>query len=136
MVANPMWPDGRVSTRRLRGVLQTAADRSGWGKPLPAGWGRGIAGYAGFGSYTAYVVTVSSEAGGGIRVRDIVAAVDCGRAINPDGVKAMMEGAANFGLAATFQAARSRLPEAPWSRRTSILIGRCACRKLRRLRCT
>jgi len=100
IVPNPMWPSGTVSTKRLRGVLQRAASSAGWGKPLPQGWGRGIAGYAGFGSYIAWVAVVSSEAGGGIKVRQIFGAVDCGSAVNPDGVKAMMEGAANFGLTA------------------------------------
>jgi len=99
-VTNPMW-SGAVSTKRLRGVLKTAAEHGDWGKPLPPGWGRGIASYAGFGSYVAYVAVVSAEENGGIRVRKVVGAVDCGRAVHPDGVKAMIEGSANFGLAAT-----------------------------------
>jgi isoquinoline 1-oxidoreductase beta subunit len=101
IVPNPMWPTGTVSTKRLRDVLRTAAGSANWGKPLPQGWGHGIAGYAGFGSYIAWVVVVSAEPGGGIKVRQVIGAVDCGRAVNPDGVKAMMEGAANFGMTAT-----------------------------------
>lgn len=100
-VPNPMWPPGPVSTKRLRGVLGTAAEKGDWGKPLPQGWGRGIASYAGFGSYVAYVALVSAEANSGVRVRKVVGAVDCGRAVNPDGVRAMIEGSVNFGLAAT-----------------------------------
>jgi isoquinoline 1-oxidoreductase beta subunit len=100
-VPNPMWPDGPLSTKRYRAVLKAAAEKSDWGKPLPKGWGRGIAAYGGFGSYIAWVAEVSAEPDGGIRVRKVTGAVDCGRAVNPDGVKAMMEGACNFGLAAT-----------------------------------
>ena len=100
-VKNPSWPPDPLVTKRLRGVLQTAAQHGDWGHPLPAGWGRGIAGYHGFDTYVAYVVVVSSEEGGAIRVRNVVGAVDCGRAIHPDGVKAMIEGSVNFGLSAT-----------------------------------
>ena len=86
---------------RLRKVFEVAADRAGWGKPLPANTGRGIAGCYSCNSLVAYVATVSSESDGTIRVRKIDAAVDCGFAVNPDSVKAMIEGGANFGLAAT-----------------------------------
>ncbi len=94
-----MWPDDPpLKTRRFRTTLQAAAERSGWGRPLPAGHGRGIACYYSFGSYVAYVAEVTVDKGGAVRVRRIVAAVDCGTAVNPDGVRAMIEGAVNFAL--------------------------------------
>ncbi len=65
---------------------------------MPAGDGRGIACYAGFGSYIAHVAEVTVTDGGAIRVRRIVSALDCGTAVNPDGVRAMLEGAVNFAL--------------------------------------
>jgi isoquinoline 1-oxidoreductase beta subunit len=94
-----MWPDDPpVETRRFRKVLQVAAERSNWGRALPKGYGRGIACCASFGSYIAYVAEVSVALDGTIRIHRVVSAVDCGTAVNPDGVKAMTEGGINFGL--------------------------------------
>ena len=94
-----MWPDDPpLETRRFRAVLQMAAEKSGWGRPLPAGHGRGIACCCSFGSYMAHVVEVSVEKDGTVSVRRAVSAVDCGTAVNPDGVKAMTEGAVNYAL--------------------------------------
>jgi isoquinoline 1-oxidoreductase beta subunit len=94
-----MWPDDPpLETRRFRGVLQMAAEKSGWGRPLPAGQGRGIACCCSFGSYLAHVAEVSVEKDGTVHVLRIVSAVDCGMAVNPDGVKAMIEGAVNYAL--------------------------------------
>jgi isoquinoline 1-oxidoreductase beta subunit len=94
-----MWPDDPpLETRRFRAVLQLAAEKSGWGRPLPAGQGRGIACYCSFGSYLAHVAEVSVEKDGTVHVLRIVSAVDCGTAVNPDGVKAMTEGAINYAL--------------------------------------
>jgi isoquinoline 1-oxidoreductase beta subunit len=84
--------------RKLRGVLQLAAEKADWGKPLPRGRGRGIACYRSFGSYIAHVAEVSLERDGTLRVRRVVSAVNCGTAVNPDGVRAMAEGAINFAL--------------------------------------
>ncbi|HYY72590.1 MAG TPA: xanthine dehydrogenase family protein molybdopterin-binding subunit [Candidatus Bathyarchaeia archaeon] len=98
-VTSVMWPDGKpLDTRKFRNVLQLAADKADWGKPLPAGWGRGIACHFSFGSYIAHVAEVSAEKDGSLRVRRVVSAVDCGTAVNPDGVRAMTEGAINFAL--------------------------------------
>jgi isoquinoline 1-oxidoreductase subunit beta len=94
-----MWPDDPpLETRRFRATLQLAAEKSGWGTPLPLGYGRGIACYNSFGSYLAHVAEVSVEKDGTVRVRRVISAVDCGTAVNPDGVKAMTEGAVNYAL--------------------------------------
>jgi isoquinoline 1-oxidoreductase beta subunit len=93
-----MWDDPPLETRRFRAVLQLAAEKSAWGSPLPKGHGRGIACCCSFGSYLAHVVEVSVEKDGRVRVRRVVSAVDCGTAVNPDGVRAMTEGAVNYAL--------------------------------------
>jgi isoquinoline 1-oxidoreductase subunit beta len=69
-------------------VLDLAAQKAGWGKPLPAGRGRGIATRFSFSSYVAQVVEASVEKDGTPRVHRVVCAVDCGHVVNPDGVKA------------------------------------------------
>lgn len=98
-VTSVMWPDDKpLDTRKFRTVLQLAADKAGWSKPLPPGWGRGIACHFSFGSYIAHVAEVSAEKDGALRVRRVVSAVDCGTAVNPDGVRAMTEGSINFAL--------------------------------------
>jgi len=84
---------------RLRSVLELVADKAGWGKPLPKGIGRGIACVAAFGSWTAQVVEASIE-GGRPRVHRVVCAADCGRAVNPEQVKAQMESSIIFALSA------------------------------------
>jgi len=81
-------------------VLDLAAQKAGWGKPLPAGRGRGIATRFSFNGYVAQVVEASVEKDGTPRVHRVVCAVDCGRVVNPDGVKAQVEGAIIFGLTA------------------------------------
>ena len=87
-----------LDVRKFRGALQLAAERAGWGQPLPAGWGRGIACHYSFDSYVAHVAEVSVEKDGTVRVRRVVSGVHCGTAVNPDGVRAMTEGAINFAL--------------------------------------
>jgi isoquinoline 1-oxidoreductase beta subunit len=84
---------------RLRAVLDLAAEKAGWGKSLPKGQGRGIACVAVFGGWTAQVVEASVE-GGGPRVHRVVCATDCGRAVNPEQVKAQMESSIVFALSA------------------------------------
>ena len=81
-------------------VLELAAEKAGWGSPLAAGRARGIAVRKAFESYVAEVAEVSLDAGGEVRVRRVVCAVDCGLAINPWNVVAQMEGAIVFGLSA------------------------------------
>lgn len=84
---------------RERAVLELAAEKAGWGTLLPAGRGRGIALYRSYGSIVAQVaeVTVVNDA---IKVDRVVCAIDCGIAVNPDSVRAQMEGAIAFGLSA------------------------------------
>jgi len=91
-----------LETARLKGVLQLAAEKAGWGKPLPAGDGRGIAGFFSFFSYVAAVAEVSVKPGE-LRVKRLVCAVDCGRAVNPAGVRAQVESAAIYALTATLK---------------------------------
>src|SRR5262249_21328336 len=75
--------------RRL-GVLNLAAEKAGWGSPLPAGRARGVAVHKSFNSYVAEVAEVSLEAGKP-KVHRVVCAVDCGIVVNPDVVRAQME---------------------------------------------
>ena len=88
---------------RMLAVLELAAAKAGWGKPLAKGRGRGIATHFSFDSYVAQVVEASVEKDGTVRVHHVVCAVDCGRAINPDIVKAQMEGGIIFGLTAALK---------------------------------
>ena len=89
---------------RLRAVLERAAAEAGWGTPPPAGRARGLAAHHSFDSYVAEVAEVSLE-GGRPRVHRVTCAVDCGRAVNPDGVMAQLEGAVGFALTALFHGA-------------------------------
>jgi isoquinoline 1-oxidoreductase beta subunit len=85
---------------RERGVLDIVAEKSGWGKPLPKGRGRGIAVHASFESFAAQVAEVSVDESGKVRVHRVVCAVDCGRYVNPGIIEAQIEGAAVFGITA------------------------------------
>ena len=88
---------------RMLAVLDLAAQKANWGGPLPAGHARGIATHFSFDSYVAQVAEVSVEKDGTVRVHRVVAAVDCGRTVNPDTVKGQLEGGIIFGLAATLK---------------------------------
>jgi isoquinoline 1-oxidoreductase subunit beta len=85
---------------RARAVLDLAAEKAGWGKPMSAGKGRGISVIFGFGSYLAQVAEVAVGKDGRVRVERVVCAIDCGRIVNPDTVKAQAEGGAIFGITA------------------------------------
>ncbi|MDH4045759.1 MAG: xanthine dehydrogenase family protein molybdopterin-binding subunit, partial [Gemmatimonadota bacterium] len=80
-------------------VLELAAEKSGWGSPLPAGRARGIAVHQSFNTFVAEVAEVSLD-GGEPRVHRVTCAVDCGVAINPDVIAAQMEGGIAFALSA------------------------------------
>jgi len=85
--------------KRQLGALNLAAEKSGWGTPAQAGRYRGIAVHESFGSYVAQVAEISID-NGQLRVHKITCAIDCGLAVNPDGVKAQMEGGIIFALTA------------------------------------
>ncbi len=87
-----------VDTGRLRRVVETAAREAGWGKKLPQGQGLGIAGHYSFVSYIAAVVQVAVDAKGVLTIPRVDVAVDCGPTVNPDRVRAQMEGAAVMGV--------------------------------------
>jgi isoquinoline 1-oxidoreductase beta subunit len=84
---------------RARAVLDVAAKAAGWGQKLPAGQGRGVSFlYSGWDTYLVLVADVEVSKSGQVRVRRVVCAVDCGTVVNPDTVKAQMEGGIIFGI--------------------------------------
>ncbi len=83
------------------GVLNAAAERAGWGRPLPAGVHRGIAQFMGYGSYSAAVAEVSMK-DGKVKVERMVLAIDCGHAVNPSQIEAQVQGSVAYGLSAAF----------------------------------
>ena len=92
--------DGHYDTGRLVAVLRLAAERGDWGKPMPAGHGRGIAASYSNGAYVAHVAEVEVAPNGAVRVRRVVTAADCGLVVNPSGAAAQVEGGVIFGLSA------------------------------------
>jgi isoquinoline 1-oxidoreductase beta subunit len=83
-------------------VLNAAAEKGDWGKPLAAGVHRGIAQFMGYGSYSAATAEVSVDSKGKVKVHRMVLALNCGHAVNPDQIAAQVEGSVAFGLSATF----------------------------------
>jgi isoquinoline 1-oxidoreductase beta subunit len=83
-------------------VLNAAAEKGDWGKPLPPGVHRGIAQFMGYGSYSAAVAEVSVSAKGEVKVHRMVLATNCGHAVNPGQIAAQVEGSVAYGLSATF----------------------------------
>ena len=84
-------------TSRMRGVLQLAAEKAGWGKPLPAGHYQGIACFGCFSTYMAEVVEISME-NGQPRVQRVVAAMDCGQVVNPGILEQQIKGGVIYAL--------------------------------------
>jgi isoquinoline 1-oxidoreductase subunit beta len=82
-------------------VLNAAAEKGDWGKPLPAGVHRGIAQFMGYGSYSAAVAEVSVSPQGKLKVHRMVLALNCGHAVNPSQIAAQVQGSVAFGLTAT-----------------------------------
>ena len=82
------------------GVLDAAAEKAGWGTPLPAGHYRGIAQFMGYYSYSAAVAEVSMTPEGKVKVHRMVLALNCGHAVNPSQIAAQVEGSVAYGLSA------------------------------------
>jgi isoquinoline 1-oxidoreductase beta subunit len=93
-----------ASQPRHLAVLELAAAKAGWGKPLPAGRAHGVAVHFSFQTWVA-IVLEASVANGWPKVHRATVAVDCGRTINPDTVKAQLEGAVGFALTAALYGA-------------------------------
>jgi isoquinoline 1-oxidoreductase beta subunit len=85
---------------RHRGVLDLVAEKAGWGQPLPQGRFRGVAVHESFSTFVAQVAEIAMDDQGGFRVERVVCAVDCGVPVNPDQIRAQMEGGIGFGLGA------------------------------------
>jgi isoquinoline 1-oxidoreductase beta subunit len=81
-------------------VLNAAAEKGDWGKPLPVGVHRGIAQFMGYGSYSAAVAEVSVSGEGKLKVHRLVLALNCGHAVNPGQIAAQVEGSVAYGLSA------------------------------------
>jgi isoquinoline 1-oxidoreductase subunit beta len=90
---------------RLRTVLELAAEKAEWGTPLPPGRGRGIGLVRMGGSVCAQIAEVSVGSDDTLRVHRVVCAVDCGIVVNPDGLRAQVEGGIMFGLSAALSEA-------------------------------
>ena len=85
----PTWNPGRLAE-----VLRVAAREASWGRKMPQGEGLGLAGHFTFGGYVAWVAHVRVDQDGRLRMLGLTGAVDCGLAVNPNGVRAQMEGGA------------------------------------------
>lgn len=88
-----------LKSKRHIAALNLVAEKSGWDKPLPQGRFRGVAVHESFKSFVAQVAEISIDEGH-LHVHKVTCAIDCGLAVNPDGVKAQMEGGIIFGLTA------------------------------------
>ena len=85
---------------RAKRVLELAAEKAGWGRALPKGQGRGLSVQHVFGTYLSQVAEVEVAKDGSVRVNRVICAVDCGHVVNPDTVRAQIEGGVNFGITA------------------------------------
>jgi isoquinoline 1-oxidoreductase beta subunit len=125
-------------TGRLRAVIENAASEAGWGRKLPQGHGLGIAAHRSFVSYSAVVVEAAVDAKGQLSLPRVDIAIDCGAVVNPDRVRAQLEGAVVQGISLatlgeiTFKTGRveqtnfdsyevTRIDAAPWKIRTHLL---------------
>src|SRR4029077_9835645 len=83
---------------RAKAVLDLAAEKAGWGQQLPKGTGRGVSVQFAFATYMAQIAEVEVSKEGAVRVRRVVCAVDCGTPVNPDTIRAQLEGGIMFGV--------------------------------------
>ncbi len=90
-----------IDTARLKNVIRLAAEKSGWGKSMPARQGLGIAAHCAWSSYVASVVHVAIDDDGTIRVPEVTTVIDCGFYVNPERIRSQMEGAAVMGMSNT-----------------------------------
>ena len=96
-----MLSDGTKDQQRLAGVLKIVAERAAWGQ-APAGRYQGVAVHKSFNSYVAEIAEVSVK-DGAVKIERVTCAVDCGIAVNPDIVRAQMEGGIGYGLGAVMR---------------------------------
>jgi isoquinoline 1-oxidoreductase beta subunit len=85
---------------RAKAVLELAAEKAGWGQPLPQGFGRGVSLQFVFATYMAQIAEVEVSRNGAVRVHRVVCAVDCGIPVNPDTIRAQIQSAIMFGITA------------------------------------
>src|SRR5207253_8100479 len=100
---------------RAAAVLKLAADKAGWGKPKRAGVAQGIAVHESFDTFVAQVAEVSMR-NGKVKVERVVCAVDCGVPVNPDVIRAQMEGCIGYGLSALYYSEIERKAGRPGQR--------------------
>jgi isoquinoline 1-oxidoreductase beta subunit len=89
-----------ASQPRFANVLKLAAQKAGWGRPLPAGRARGIALMEGYDTYLAQVAEVSLDKDGAVKVHRMTVVADLGRMVNPDTVEAQIQSSVIFGMGA------------------------------------
>jgi len=110
-------------------VLELAARKAGWGSPLPTGRARGLAVHECFGSFVAQVAEVEIAAGGAVRVRRVVCAVDCGTVVHPDLVRQQMESGIVYGLSAALKGeitiARGRVEQSNFGDYPMLTLDEC-----------
>ena len=88
--------------KRMKNLYEFLREKSGWNKTLPDGWGKGVAAIEFFAGRAGHVVYVSKK-GAGVKIERIVSVIDCGRAVNPDNVKAQVEGSIVMALTAALK---------------------------------
>ncbi len=86
------------NNKRPLAALDLAAEKAGWGKPLENNHFQGVAFHESFGSFVAQVAEISLDTNGSLKIHKVTCAIDCGLAVNPDGVRAQIESGINYAL--------------------------------------